>query len=97
MPTRIETAVYEGLTAGDMDAIEKAVPTSFTGPEDAIAWAWGYAGERAFRDAVHVQLAYEKLKTERRPATAREMWRAWTDDVARRIDEVATKPERVFA
>ena len=44
-----------------MDSIENATPTEFTGPEDAIAW--GHESG-AFKDAVHSQAAYEKLKRE---------------------------------
>lgn len=97
MPARIEAAVYGGLTAGDMDSIATAVPAQFNGPEDAIAWAWDYAGERAFKDAVHAKLSYEKCKAECKPTSAAEMWAAWKADVARRIEEAATKSEQAFA
>jgi hypothetical protein len=97
MPARIEAAVYDGLSAGDMDQLEQALPTSFSGPADAIAWAWDFAGDRAFRDAVHCALAYEKCKATRRPATASAMWTAWVDDVQRRLEEAARKPEGIFA
>lgn len=97
MPARLEEAVYGGLTAGDMDSIATAIPTSFNGPEDAIAWGWDYAGERAFRDAAHTKLAYEKLKAECQPRSAAEMWAAWKCDVKRRIDEAGIKSDNVFA
>jgi hypothetical protein len=97
MPARLEASVYGGLSAVDMDAIATAIPTSFNGPEDAIAWAWDYAGERAFKDAVHTKLAYEKLKEEAKPTSAGEMWAAWTCDIQRRIEEAGIKSDKVFA
>jgi hypothetical protein len=86
MPERIEAAVYDGLTQAEQDDIERQTPTAFTGPADAIAWGF----ERgAFDDAVHAQNAYEKLKTDHKPATAAAMWSLWIADVQRRLLERA--------
>ncbi len=81
MPEKIETAVYGGLTTDQMNALEKQTPTSFSGPEEAIAWG---VEQGVFRDAVHAKNAYDKVKTERKPQTAGEMWRLWGEDVERR-------------
>lgn len=92
MPEKIEAAVYGGLTADQMSAFEKQAPTSFSGPEDAIAWG---VEQGCFRDAVHAKNAYDKCKTERKPKTAQEMWSAWISDVEQRklaaVEEPAGK------
>jgi hypothetical protein len=84
MPERIEAAVYGGLSEDDQEEIEKLRPTSFSGPAAAIAWGFD---QGCFRDAVHAQNAYEKLKAEVRPSKAAAMWAAWIADVKRRIAE----------
>lgn len=86
MPERIEQAVYGGLSKDDMANIAKQSPTDFSGPEEAIAW--GYE-QGAFRDAVHAKNAYDKLKTERKPTTAAEMWKIWQKDVQERVKAAA--------
>ena len=67
-------------------------PTAFSGPEDAIAWG---VEQGVFRDAVHAKNAYDKVKTERKPKTAAEMWRFWIEDVERReaetVEEASAK------
>lgn len=92
MPEKIETAVYGGLTAEQMASMEGATPTAFSGPEDAIAWG---VEQGVFRDAVHAKNAYDKVKTERKPKTAAEMWRFWIEDVERReaetVEEASAK------
>lgn len=91
MPARIETAVYGGLTPAQMDELEKAAPTRFSGPEDAIAWGFD---QGVFNDAVHALSAYEKCKREGSPATAGAMWQLWLADIERRRTrvEVAVMP-----
>lgn len=84
MPERIEAAVYDGLTQAELEALERQTPTAFSGPADAIAWGWGCG---AFDDAVHAQNAYEKLKTDKKPASAAVMWTLWIEDVGRRLAE----------
>jgi hypothetical protein len=79
MPEIIETTVYaNGVLAAP------AEPVTFTGPADAIAWAFA---QGCFRDAVHAQNAYEKCKEATKPRTASEMWSAWIEDVKRRVIE----------
>lgn len=89
MPQRIEEAVYDGLTPAELAHIEQATPTGFSGPDDAIAW--GYE-QGCFRDAVHAQNAYAKLKEAQRPQTAAAMWAAWIADVQRRVGEMEAEP-----
>lgn len=81
MPEKIETAVYGGLTADQMSEFEKRAPTSFSGPEEAIAWGFE---QGCFRDALHAKNAYDKVKNEREPKTANDMWRFWVEDVEKR-------------
>ena len=86
MPERIEAAVYEGLTLAEQERIETTDPTAFSGPADAIAWAFE---KGCFRDALHAQNAYEELKRTRRPQSATEMWTAWVDEVHFRLQAEA--------
>lgn len=81
MPARIEAAVYDGLSQAEQAAMEKATPTSFSGPNAAIAWGFE---QGCFRDAVHAANAYEKVKSEHQPQTAAMMWTLWVEDVHRR-------------
>jgi hypothetical protein len=85
MPERIERAVYGGLTPAQMNELERQAPTSFSGPEAAIAW--GYE-QGCFKDAAHAANAYEKVKREQQPATAQAMWTLWLAEVERRKLEV---------
>lgn len=86
MPERIERAAYEGLTQQDMDRIENSTPEFFPSPEVAIAWA---IEQGAFESDVHARNAYEKVKREAEPKSAREMAAAWVLDVQRRLAESA--------
>lgn len=83
MPERIEQAVYaEGVKA------QPSIPSGFSGPEDAIAWAWSFAGAPTFRDALHVRNTYDKLKADHKPQSAQEMWDLFIGEVMRRKLEV---------
>lgn len=81
MPEKLEQAIYGGLTNDDMKAMAGRTPEKFSSPADAIAWGFETG---AFRDAVHAQNAYDKLKTEKAPSTATEMWTLWIADVEER-------------
>lgn len=81
MPERIEAGVYGGLTPEQMNALERQAPTSFSGPEAAIAWGFE---QGCFKDAAHAANAYEKVKRELAPATAPAMWTLWLAEVERR-------------
>jgi hypothetical protein len=96
MPEKIEQAVYGGLTPAQMSALEKQKPTSFSGPQEAIAW--GYE-QGCFNDAVHAQNTYDELKRAREPKSAQAMWSLWLAEVERRCQEQETtwsEPEPVF-
>ena len=88
MPQRIEAAVYDGLSSADMDSIEKATPTAFSGPADAVVWGFE---QGCFRDAVHAQNAYDELKRTQQPSTAAMTWTLWISEVQTRMDAHAVK------
>ena len=85
MPERIEEAVYAG---GVLDQPER--PTSFGGPDLAIAWGMA---QGCFRDEVHAKNAYDKLKAEKKPQTASEWWPLWIAEVDRRVAEAESEAE----
>lgn len=85
MPEKIEKAVYGGLTDAQMEDIARSIPSTFTSAENAIAWGFETG---AFKDAVHAQNAYEKVKSEKSPKTAAEMWKFWTDEIQSRLATV---------
>lgn len=84
MPERIEQAVYDGLSEGDMERKELAAPEMFPSPEVALAWA---IEQGAFESETHARNAYEKIKREQQPQNARHMAALWTADVERRKAE----------
>jgi len=81
MPEKIEAAVYGGLTSEEMTNLAQGSPAAFSGPEDAIAWG---VEQGCFRDTVHAKNAYDKIKREKKPATAPEMWQLWINEVEQR-------------
>lgn len=84
MAEKIEKAVYGGLSADDMERIANTEPTSFGSPEQAIAWG---VEQGAFRDAVHAQNSYNKIKTEKKPTIAAAMWPLWIAKVKEHLEE----------
>lgn len=84
MPERIEAAVYDGLTLGEMDRIELSAPEIFPSSEIAISWAMD---QGAFDEIAHARNAYEKIKHERNPTNARQMATLWIADVQHRLEE----------
>lgn len=84
MPEKIEAAAYDGLTPADMERKEFAAPEMFPSPEVAIAWA---VEQGAFDSEPHARNAYEKVKREQQPQSARHMAALWTADVLRRAAE----------
>lgn len=86
MPERIEQAAYGGLTVEDMERIADSTPTAFVSAQAAIAWGFE---QGAFNDAVHAQNAYDKLKGEKSPKTASEMWTFWIAEVRERLQREA--------
>lgn len=89
MPEKIEAAVYGGLTVEDQERIADQIPTKFANAADAVAWGFE---QGCFRDALHSQNAYDKVRAEKAPTSAQEMWRYWIEDVQRRKQEAA-QPE----
>lgn len=83
MPEKIEVAVYDGLSKADQDKIEQQ-PPGFASPEAAMNWG---VEQGAFKAIEHARNAYDKLKREKQPAKAADMWQLWTEDVQRRLDE----------
>lgn len=90
VPEAIEAAVYDDLSPSERDEIAKGTPTRFAGIDDAIAWAFE---KGVFRDAVHAQNAYEKVKESAKPTSAQAMWDAWISEVLRRVSEQAVETE----
>lgn len=84
MPERIEQAVYDGLSQDEQARIERAAPETFASPELAVAWA---IEQGAFDEIAHARNAYEKVKRERKPQSAKEMAAAWVAEVGRRVSE----------
>jgi hypothetical protein len=82
MPEKIEQAAYEGLTTAEQDKIEMSAPETFPSPEVAVAWA---LDQGAFDEIAHARNAYEKIKRERHPKTAREMAALWVADAQARL------------
>jgi hypothetical protein len=86
MPEKIEEALYSGLSTDDQDRIEKTTPTSFPNPERAFSWA---IEQGAFRAEAHARNAYEKIKRERKPQSAKEMATFWIEMVQERVTGIA--------
>jgi hypothetical protein len=84
MPERIEHEVYDDLTEHDLKKINAFGPDSFSGPQEAIGWAFE---KGCFNDAVHAKNAYDELKRERQPKNAQQMWTLWVAEVKRRYEE----------
>lgn len=85
MPEKIEAAVYDGLSEDDQKRIEQQTPVTFPNPEAAIAWG---LEQGAFDALEHARNAYDKLKREKQPGKAADMWRLWTDEIHRRMTEM---------
>lgn len=94
MPEKIEAAVYGGLTTEDITTWEQHAPASFSGPEDAIAWG---VEQGCFRDTVHAKNAYDKIKRERKPQTAADMWQWWIDEVEQRKQTVGDELAEIIS
>jgi len=93
MPERVEAACYDGLSEDEQTDIEGSTPLSFANSDEAIAWGW--KSSSAFRDALHAKNAYEKLKSEKKPKTAEQMWSLWVDNVTAR-QELDLEPRAIF-
>ena len=90
MPAAIEAAVYDGLSQEEQERLRREPPAVF--PNVATAIAWGF-DQGVFRDVAHAKNAYNKIKTEESPKTAKQMRDLWVADVQSRIaDKAAGKP-----
>lgn len=94
MPAKVEAAVYGGLTTEEMIAFEEHAPAAFSGPEDAIAWG---VEQGCFRDTVHAKNAYDKLKRDKKPQTAPDMWQFWIEEVEQRKQTVGEELEQILS
>jgi hypothetical protein len=91
MPEMIEAAVYDGLSEADMDRLEAEPPELFPSPVEAIRWGMDQVdvnGQPVFKDEAHAQNAYEKVRREKRPRSAREMRDAWVEEVTQRKERL---------
>jgi hypothetical protein len=86
MPEAIEKAVYGGLSQAEQERIKQMVPAVFPNPETAIAWGFE---QGAFQALQHARNAYERLKREKQPQTAREMATLWVADIQARLKTLA--------
>lgn len=94
MPERIEAAVYDNLSDEEQVVFGDQPPAVFPTPAIAIAWSM-HQVPCPFRDEAHAQNAYDKLKAERAPGTARAMRDLWVTDVQERVAEtLATNGDR---
>lgn len=85
MPGRIEAEVYDGLSKADQSEIERKTPDVFPNAETAIAWG---LEQGTFKALQHARNAYNKLKEEQDPQSAREMAALWVADVKGRLLEL---------
>lgn len=84
MPERIEAAVYDDLTAEEHAIFGEEPPGVF--PTPAIAIAWGMRQVPCpFQDEAHAQNAYDQVKRESQPGSAREMRDLWVAEVGDRV------------
>jgi hypothetical protein len=73
-----------------MDRLESEPPEIFPSPVEAIRWGMDQVdanGQPVFKGEAHAQNAYEKVRREKRPRSAREMRDAWVGEVMRRKEE----------
>jgi hypothetical protein len=81
MPERIESAVYDGLSQAERDAMAEP-PLTFLSAEGAVSWGFE---QGAFKSIQHARNAYDKLKREQLPQTAQEMRDLWVAHVRQRL------------
>jgi hypothetical protein len=65
--------------------------TKFQFKNPAEAKGWGMA-MGVFNDDKHAENAYNEVKTTVKPKSAADMWQAWINDVARRVNEKEPVP-----
>jgi hypothetical protein len=60
-------------------------------PAEAIRWGMDQMdvnGQPVFKDEAHAQSAYDKVKREKQPQSARDMRDAWVEEVLRRAEMI---------
>jgi hypothetical protein len=80
MPERLEEAMYKNVSAADLRASQ--LPTSFSSLDEAVDWGVRFG---RFPNKKAAKAAYDKLKAERTPKNAAEMWDMWIAEVAMSI------------
>lgn len=88
MPEKIEAEIYDGLTADEQDRIEKSTPDFFPNPETAIDWAMS---QGVFGSIGEARKAYDGVKKDQKPKSAREMAQYWVELVQGRLMTMATE------
>jgi len=89
------SVTVDGTTGEIMNKAIKVIEDhGFKSVEEAVQWGYDSG---CFRALAHAQNAYDKLKAERNPKTAAEMWSAWRQDIERRVSEQADEAEQVAA
>ena len=78
MPERVESEIYDGLSADEQDKIEQSTPDHFPSPEVALAWAMD---QGAYPSIAKAKKAYEAVKKDQNPQNAREMAQFWVEAV----------------
>ena len=69
------------------EAPELVIPATFANGDAATKWGYDTGAFDAYQ---HAQNAYNKLKEEKKPKAAADMFKAWTDDVQKRLAEKKT-------
>lgn len=72
---------------GNGHAPALVIPKEFANADAAIKWGYD---SKAFEALQHAKNAYDKLKAEKKPATAATMFDLWIQDVKRRLEEKQT-------
>lgn len=82
MPEKLESAIYDGLTADEQDSIEKETPDYFPNPQVAVSWA---IDQGAYSSPEVGRAAYDRIKKEQKPKNAREMAAMWVEYIQQRM------------
>jgi hypothetical protein len=75
--------------AANPNAVLFDINYQFTNPASAQGWGMAMG---VFNDGKHAENAYNEVKAATKPKSAAEMWQAWINDVARRVNEKKPVP-----
>ena len=81
MPERIEAAIYDGLSAEEQNEIEAQTPVVFKSPQHAFSYG---VEEGAFQSIEEAKKAYEAVKQNYQPSSAKEMAHLWQVEIRNR-------------